>query len=75
MTAEMVKITEQHQKQLVRFSADTKLIDSDIFALCFAVLVAGLEECLGVDPFSNAWETGFPATLGDIVRAYENGSG
>ena len=39
----------------------------------FAVLVARLEDRLGIDPFSAAEEAVFPVTLGDFVKVYEHG--
>jgi len=36
------------------------------------VLVARLEDKLGVDPFTTSDEVTFPLTLGDFVKAYEN---
>jgi hypothetical protein len=36
------------------------------------VLVARLEDKLGVDPFSTAEDSSFPVTLGEFVRVYEN---
>ena len=38
----------------------------------FAVLVARLEDDLGIDPFTIAEDASFPLTIGDFIRAYEN---
>jgi hypothetical protein len=38
------------------------------------VLVARLEDRLGVDPFTTSDDVQFPVTIGDFVRAYENGA-
>ena len=40
--------------------------------LAFAILVARLEDDLGIDPFSISEEALYPMTVGDFVRAYEN---
>jgi acyl carrier protein len=53
-------------------SDDLVLLDSGFDSLCFAVLVARLEDKLGVDPFTRADDTTFPVTLGDLVRTYEH---
>jgi acyl carrier protein len=74
ITAEMVKVAAQYERRLTPLLPETKLVDTGLDSLCFAVLVVRLEECLGVDPFSSATDTGFPATFGEFVRAYENGS-
>ena len=41
-------------------------------SLCFAILVARLEETLGVDPFGASDEIEIPVTCGDLVRFYEH---
>jgi len=70
--SEMQKIGEEHHKKLVPLSAETPLSSCGLDSLCFAVLVARLEDRFGVDPFSTSEEGAFPATLGEFVRMYEN---
>ena len=41
-------------------------------SLGFAILVARLEDDLGVDPFTMSEDAAFPLTIGDFVNAYEN---
>jgi acyl carrier protein len=53
-------------------SDDLVLLDSGLDSLCFAILVARLEDSLGLDPFTASDEVYFPVTLGDFVKAYEN---
>jgi hypothetical protein len=72
MIAEMERIAAQYEKSLAPLSVDTVLANSGLDSLCFAVLVLRLEEQLGVDPFSSSESVGFPATLGEFVRVYEN---
>jgi acyl carrier protein len=48
------------------------LLDSGLDSLCFAIVVARLENALGVDPFSEDEDARFPVTFGDFVRFYEN---
>jgi acyl carrier protein len=48
------------------------LLDSGFDSLCFAVLVARLEDKLGLDPFTRSDDVTFPLTLGDLVRVYEH---
>ena len=38
------------------------------------MLVARLEDKLGVDPFTTAEDAMFPVTLGDFVKVYEHGA-
>jgi acyl carrier protein len=70
--SEIEKIAEQQQKKLPPLSVDTVLVNSGLDSLFFAVLVARLEDQLGVDPFSTPEDVSFPVTLGDFVRVYEN---
>ncbi len=47
---------------------------SGLDSLGFAVLVARLEDKLGVDPFTASEDAMFPVTLGDFVKVYEHGA-
>ena len=46
----------------------------DFDSLSVAVLVARLEDRLGVHPFSKCEDMQLPVTIGDFVKAYENGA-
>ena len=70
--SEIEQIAEQHQKTLTPLTDDSILMNTGLDSLCFAVLVARLEDRLGVDPFSESDNMSFPVTLGDFVRVYEN---
>jgi acyl carrier protein len=70
--SEIERIAEQHQKTMAPLSDESVLVNSGLDSLCFAVLVARLEDRLGVDPFSTSDDISFPVTLGDFVRVYEN---
>ena len=48
------------------------LLDTGLDSLCFAIIVARLEDRLGVDPFSSDDEIDFPVTVGDFIRLYEH---
>ncbi len=48
------------------------LLDSGLDSLCFAIIVARLEDSLGIDPFNTEDELVFPRTLGDFIRMYED---
>ncbi|HEY1426401.1 MAG TPA: hypothetical protein VGF50_06980 [Caulobacteraceae bacterium] len=50
---------------------DLVLLDSGLDSLCFAIIVATLEDELGYDPFTEAEDVYFPVTFGDFVRFYE----
>ena len=70
--SEMEKVAEEQHKSLAPLSEDLVLLDSGFDSLCFAVLVARLEDKLGFDPFTIADDTSLPLTIGDLVRVYEN---
>ena len=70
--SEIERIAEQHQKKLAPLTDESILMNTGLDSLCFAVLVARLEDQLGVDPFSASDDISFPVTLGDFVRVYEN---
>jgi acyl carrier protein len=70
--SEIEQIADQHQKKLVPLTEESVLIDTGLDSLCFAVLIARLEDRLGIDPFSTSDAVDFPVTLGDLVRVYEN---
>ena len=47
-------------------------MDSGLDSLCFAIVVARLEDSLGYDPFSVTEDVQFPVTLGDFIKFYED---
>jgi acyl carrier protein len=70
--SEIEQIADQHHKKLAPLSEESILINTGLDSLCFAVLIARLEDRLGIDPFSTVDAIDFPVTLGDLVRVYEN---
>jgi acyl carrier protein len=70
--SEMRQIAQEQEKELAPLSDDLVLLDSGFDSLCFAVLVARLEDKLGIDPFTQSEDSMFPVTLGDLVRTYEH---
>jgi hypothetical protein len=51
-----------------------RLTDCGLDSLGFAIVVAGLDESLGVDPFDSPDWVELPATLGEFVQLYERAS-
>jgi acyl carrier protein len=72
VTSQIEQIAQEQRIKLPALSDDLVLLDSGLDSLCFAILVARLEDTLGVDPFTASDEVYFPVTLGDFVRVYEN---
>ena len=68
----MQRVAAEQKVELAPLSDDLNLLDSGLDSLCFAILVARLEDSLGVDPFTASDDVIFPVTLGEFVRAYEN---
>jgi acyl carrier protein len=69
---QMAQIAREHGKTLAPLRDDLVLLDSGLDSLGFAVLVARLEDKLGVDPFTTSEDAMFPVTFGDFVKVYEN---
>jgi acyl carrier protein len=66
------QVAEEQNKALAPLKDDLSLLDSGLDSLCLAVVIARLEDLLGVDPFSSSEDTPFPVTVGDLVDSYEN---
>jgi acyl carrier protein len=66
------QVAKEQDKKLAPLSVDLGLLESGLDSLCFAIIVARLEDALGIDPFSTAEDIGFPVTLGDFIKLYEN---
>jgi acyl carrier protein len=66
------QVADEQEKPLVPLVDDLPLLESGLDSLCFAIIVARLEDMLGIDPFSTAEDAFFPVTLGDFVKSYQN---
>jgi acyl carrier protein len=66
------RVASEQDKRLAPLSDGLALLDSGLDSLCLAIVVARLEDELGIDPFSTAEEAGPPVTLGEFIRLYEN---
>jgi acyl carrier protein len=67
----MQQIAEEQKITLPPLQDDLSLHETGFDSLAFAILVARLEDDLGIDPFTLAEDAAFPLTVGDFVRAYE----
>lgn len=65
------QVAEEHKILLAPLADDLALVDSGLDSLCFAIIVARLEDVLGIDPFSTGDDILFPVTLSDFVNSYE----
>jgi acyl carrier protein len=69
---QMQQIAAEQEKQLAALTDDLVLLESGLDSLGFAVLVARLEDLLGLDPFTSSDDVYYPVTLGEFIRFYEN---
>jgi acyl carrier protein len=66
------QIATEQKQSLAPLVDELVLVDSGLDSLSFAILVARLEDELGLDPFTASTDTHFPITLGDFVKFYED---
>ena len=72
--AEFELVALEQEKRLTGLTDDTVLLESGLDSLCFAIIVARLEDQLGVDPFTTSEDVYFPVTLGDFIEFYKDAS-
>jgi acyl carrier protein len=70
--AQFEQVATEQRRKLSRLVPELKLLDCGLDSLCFALIVARLEDALGFDPFDVTEEMKFPVTYGDFVKLYEN---
>lgn len=70
--ARFEEVAREQKKSLSPLRDDLVLLDSGLDSLCLAIIVARLEDTLGVDPFSTAEDADFPVTVRDFIRLYED---
>ena len=69
---QITRVAAEQRKPLAALTDDLPLLDSGLDSLCLAIIVARLEDELGVDPFSMSDDARFPVTVGDVVALYED---
>ena len=70
--AAIQQIAAEQKITLPPLENDLTLHETGFDSLGFAILVARLEDALGVDPFTMSNDASFPLTIGDFIEAYEN---
>ena len=65
------QVAVAQERKLAPLSDELELLESGLDSLSLAIIVARLEDELGIDPFSAAEEIEFPVTFGDFVALYE----
>ena len=66
------EVARDQNKTLQALNDELPLLESGLDSLCFAIIVARLEDELGVDPFTAAEDVFFPVTLGDFIKLYQD---
>ena len=69
---QIARVAAEQRKPLAALTDDLPLLESGLDSLCLAIIVARLEDELGVDPFSMSDDARFPVTVGDVVALYED---
>jgi hypothetical protein len=72
--SQIESVAANQGKNLAPLTDDLPLLESGLNSLCIAILVAVLDDKLGIDPFSGAVEAPFPVKLGDFIALYEAAS-
>jgi acyl carrier protein len=69
---EIQAVAASQNKTLAPLTDALPLNDSGLDSLCFAILVARLEDLTGRDPLSEAQGGQFPTTIGEFIALYED---
>jgi hypothetical protein len=72
VTSVIEQVAEEQRVKLPPLADGLVLLDSGLDSLCFAIIVARLEDTLGCDPFTASDDVYFPVTLGDFIRVYDD---
>jgi acyl carrier protein len=65
------EVAAQQDRPIQALNDNLVLLESGLDSLCFAIIVARLEDELGHDPFTASEDVYFPVTLGDFVEFYD----
>jgi hypothetical protein len=68
--AQFEQVAAEQDKSLKPLGDDLVLLECGLDSLCFALIVARLEDELGYDPFTASEDVYFPVTLGEFVKFY-----
>jgi acyl carrier protein len=73
--AQVKNVAAEQSIEIAPLHDELILAESGLDSLCLAILVARLEDDLGVDPFTGSEQVNFPSTLGQFVELYERRTG
>jgi hypothetical protein len=66
------QVAEDQRRALAPLSDGLRMTECGLDSLSFAIVVATLEDSLGVDPFNAAEWVDFPVTFGDFIQLYDH---
>lgn len=69
---EIRTVAAEQGKACARLTDDLALDESGLDSLCFAILIARLEDVTGHDPLGSDEKGRFPRTIGEFVALYEH---
>ena len=72
ITSQFQQVAIEQERTLAVVGWAEAGVQSGLDSLSFAIIVARLQDSLGIDPFSASVAIEFPVTFGDFVRLYEN---
>ena len=70
--SQIQQVAAEQKKTLAPLTDDLPLLELGMDSLCFAILVARLEDATGADPFAAADGARFPNTIGELIAFYEH---
>jgi hypothetical protein len=72
IVTQIAQVAAEQSKTLAPLADDLPLLESGLDSLCFAILVARLEDSTGLDPFTTSTDGRIPRTLGELIAFYDN---
>ena len=71
IVSQFQQVAAEQKHKLAPLTDDRPLMEAGLDSLAFAIVVARLEDSLGIDPFTASDDAQFPVTFGDFVKMYE----
>jgi acyl carrier protein len=72
IVSQFEQVAKEQKRTLAPLSDDLALLDTGLDSLCFAIIVAHLEDAVDLDPLGSSDDMQFPVTVGDFIRCYED---
>ena len=71
IVSQFEQVAAEQRHKLAPLTDERPLMESGLDSLACAIVVARLEDSLGIDPFTASDDARFPVTFGDFVKMYE----